>query len=157
MKMSNRAERIADQIQRDLAELIVREIRDPRIGLVTIGVVEISPDYAHARVFFTVIGPPAEAPAKVGPPAEAPARAGLPAEAPARAGLPAAASAKAGSPASDAAEGLNAAAGRLHHLLFKRMRTHTVPRLHFVQDTSVERGFEIDRLIDEAVGGRGPD
>ena len=147
MKMSNRAQRIADQIQRDLAELIVREIRDPRIGLVTISGVEISPDYAHARVFFTVIGPPAEAPAKVGPPAEAPARAGLPAEAPA----------KAGSPASDAAEGLNAAAGRLHHLLFKRMRTHTVPRLHFVQDTSVERGFEIDRLIDEAVGRRGPD
>jgi len=147
MKMSNRAQRIADQIQRDLADLIVREIRDPRIGLVTISGVEISPDYAHARVFFTVIGPPAEAPAKVGPPAEAPARAGL----------PAAASAKAGSPASDAAEGLNAAAGRLHHLLFKRMRTHTVPRLHFVQDTSVERGFEIDRLIDEAVGRRGPD
>jgi ribosome-binding factor A len=127
MKMSNRAQRIADQIQRDLADLIVREIRDPRIGLVTISGVEISPDYAHARVFFTVIGPPAEAPAK------------------------------AGSPASDAAEGLNAAAGRLHHLLFKRMRTHTVPRLHFVQDTSVERGFEIDRLIDEAVGRRGPD
>ena len=137
MKMSNRTQRIADQIQRDLADLIVREIRDPRIGLVTISGVEVSPDYAHARVFFTVIGPPAEAPAKAGPPAEA--------------------LAKAGSPASDAAEGLNAAAGRLHHLLFKRMRTHTVPRLHFVQDTSVERGFEIDRLINEAVGRRGPD
>ncbi|HWY72101.1 MAG TPA: 30S ribosome-binding factor RbfA [Burkholderiaceae bacterium] len=137
MKMSNRTQRIADQIQRDLADLIVREIRDPRIGLVTISGVEVSPDYAHARVFFTVIGPPAEAPAKAGLLAEAPA--------------------KAGSPASDAAEGLNAAAGRLHHLLFKRLRVHTVPRLHFVQDTSVERGFEIDRLIDEAVGRRGPD
>ena len=133
----NRGFRVADQIQRDLAELIVREIRDPRIGLVTISGVEVSPDYAHARVFFTVIGLPAAAPAKAGPPAEAPA--------------------KAGSPASDAAEGLNAAAGRLHHLLFKRMRTHTVPRLHFVEDTSVERGFEIDRLIAEAVGRRGPD
>jgi ribosome-binding factor A len=47
---------------------------------------------------------------------------------------------------------LNSAAGHLHNLLFKRLRIHTVPRLHFVHDTSVERGFEIDRLIDQAVG-----
>jgi len=31
-----------------------------------------------------------------------------------------------------------------------------VPRLHFIQDTSVERGFEMDRLIDDAVGRREP-
>jgi len=114
MKASNRAQRIADQIQRDLAELVVREIRDPRVGLVTISGVEVTPDYAHAKVYFTVIG----------------------------------------SPAQDAMDGLNAAAGHLHNLLFKRLRIHTVPRLHFIQDTSVERGFELDRLIDEAVGRR---
>lgn len=51
-----RSIRIADQIARDLAEIIPRELRDPRIGLVTITGCEITPDYAHARVFFTVLG-----------------------------------------------------------------------------------------------------
>jgi ribosome-binding factor A len=56
----NRSHRVADQIQRDLAELI-RELKDPRIGMVTINAVEVSPDYAHAKVFFSVlIGDPAE-------------------------------------------------------------------------------------------------
>ena len=50
----NRSFRVADQIQRDLAELI-RELKDPRIGMVTISAVEVSPDYAHAQVFFSVL------------------------------------------------------------------------------------------------------
>ena len=50
----NRAFQIADQIQRDLAELI-REVKDPRIGMVTISAVEVTPDYAHAKVFFSVL------------------------------------------------------------------------------------------------------
>jgi len=48
----NRSFRVADQIQRDLAELI-RELKDPRIGLVTLNAVEVSPDYAHAKVYFS--------------------------------------------------------------------------------------------------------
>ena len=48
----NRGFRIADQIQRDLAELI-RDLKDPRIGLVTLNSVEISADYAHAKVYFS--------------------------------------------------------------------------------------------------------
>ena len=116
MKGSTRSQRIADQIQRDLAELIAREVRDPRIGLVTISGVQVSPDYAHAKVYFTVIG----------------------------------------SPGQQAEAGLNAAAGHLHNLLFRRLRIHTVPRLQFIEDTSVRRGFEIDRLIDEAVGRQEP-
>ena len=50
----NRGFRVADQIQRDLAELI-RELKDPRIGMVTLQAVEVSPDYAHAKVFFSVL------------------------------------------------------------------------------------------------------
>ncbi len=50
----NRGFRIADQIQRDLAELI-RELKDPRIGLVTLNSVEVSPDYAHAKLYFSVL------------------------------------------------------------------------------------------------------
>ena len=50
----NRGFRVADQIQRDLAELI-RELKDPRIGMVTLQAVEVTPDYAHAKVFFSVL------------------------------------------------------------------------------------------------------
>jgi ribosome-binding factor A len=56
----NRSFRVADQIQRDLAEL-VRELKDPRVGMLTISGVEVSPDYAHATVRFSLlVGDPAE-------------------------------------------------------------------------------------------------
>ncbi len=56
----NRAHRVADQIQRDVAELI-RELKDPRVGMVTINAVEVTPDYAHAKVYFSVlVGDPQE-------------------------------------------------------------------------------------------------
>ena len=50
----NRGFRVADQIQRDVAELI-RDLKDPRIGMATISAVEVTPDYAHAKVFFSVL------------------------------------------------------------------------------------------------------
>jgi ribosome-binding factor A len=56
----NRNVQIADQIQRDLSEL-VRDVKDPRIGMVTMQSVELTPDYAHAKVFFTTLtGDPKE-------------------------------------------------------------------------------------------------
>ncbi len=56
----NRGHRVADQIQRDVAEL-VRELKDPRVGMVTVNAVEVTPDYAHAKVYFSVlVGDPAE-------------------------------------------------------------------------------------------------
>ena len=51
----NRAFKVADQIQRDLSELIERELKDPRVGLVTLQGVEVTPDYAHAKVFFSLL------------------------------------------------------------------------------------------------------
>jgi len=59
--MSNaRGARIADQIQRSLAELIRLQVRDPRVGMVTLTGVELSRDQSHAKVFFTVLGTAAE-------------------------------------------------------------------------------------------------
>ena len=56
----NRNVQIADQIQRDLSEL-VRDVKDPRIGMVTFQSVELTPDYAHAKVYFTTLtGDPKE-------------------------------------------------------------------------------------------------
>ena len=57
----NRSFKVADQIQRDLTELIARELKDPRVGMVTLQGVEVTPDYAHAKVFFSVLtGDPVE-------------------------------------------------------------------------------------------------
>jgi ribosome-binding factor A len=57
----NRGIRVGDQIQRDLSELIARELKNPRVGMVTINAVEVTPDYAHAKVFFSLlVGDPVE-------------------------------------------------------------------------------------------------
>ncbi len=50
-----RGVRVADQIQRDLAEIIAYELKDPRVGMITIAEVQLTPDYAHAKVFFTML------------------------------------------------------------------------------------------------------
>ena len=52
-KTSQRAQRVGDQIQRELADLLRVHIKDPRIGMVTVTSVEVSPDLSHAKVFFT--------------------------------------------------------------------------------------------------------
>jgi ribosome-binding factor A len=54
-KNTSRAGRLADQIQRELAELIRGELKDPRVELVTITDVEVSGDSHHAKVFFTTL------------------------------------------------------------------------------------------------------
>jgi ribosome-binding factor A len=113
----NRNLRIASQIARDLAELIPREVLDPRALLVTITDVALTPDYAHAKIWFTTLSEDGEG----------------------------------------AREALQAKAGWLHSLLFKRLQIHTVPMLHFVHDTSVKQGAELSRLIDEANATRSLD
>jgi ribosome-binding factor A len=50
----NRSFRVADQIQRDVA-LLIRDLKDPRIGMVTVNSVQVTPDYAHAQVYFSVM------------------------------------------------------------------------------------------------------
>ncbi|MDC7698624.1 30S ribosome-binding factor RbfA [Vogesella indigofera] len=51
----SRSDRIAEQIQRELAELIRKGLKDPRVGWVTITAVEVTRDYSHAKVFYTVM------------------------------------------------------------------------------------------------------
>ena len=52
-KEYSRSQRVVEQIRRELAELIRLEVKDPRVGFITLTDVEITPDYAHAKVFFT--------------------------------------------------------------------------------------------------------
>ncbi|MCX7233155.1 MAG: 30S ribosome-binding factor RbfA [Burkholderiales bacterium] len=113
----NRGFKVADQIQRDLTELIARELKDPRVGMVTIQGVEVTPDYAHAKVFFSLLQGDSAA----------------------------------------CQEGLNQAAGFLRSGLFKRLRIHTVPSLHFVFDRTSERAADMNALIARAVSSRAND
>lgn len=110
-KTSLRTGRIAEQIQRELAEMIQMEVKDPGVGLVTLTGVEVTQDYAHAKIFFTTMN-------ANGPGAQA---------------------------------GLERAAGFLRSQLAHRMKLRIMPQLHFVYDTSVERGVRLSQLIDEAV------
>lgn len=50
-----RSLRVADQIQKDLSEILAFELKDPRVGLITITEVQVTPDYAYAKVFFTTL------------------------------------------------------------------------------------------------------
>ncbi len=56
--------RLADQIQKDLAALVQRELDVARVGLITLTAVDLSADYAHAKVWFTVLGAEPEAAAQ---------------------------------------------------------------------------------------------
>lgn len=52
----SRSRRIAEQVQRELSEIIRMELKDPRVGMITITEVEVTPDAAYARVYFTLMG-----------------------------------------------------------------------------------------------------
>lgn len=54
-KEYSRSQRVVEQIRRELAELIRLEVKDPRVGFITLTDVEITPDYAHAKVFFSLL------------------------------------------------------------------------------------------------------
>jgi len=110
-----RSLRVADQIQRELADIIRTELKDPRVAMITLTGVEVTADYAHSKVFYTLMG-------------SAEQRA-------------------------ETAVGLKQAGGFLRSQLARRIKLHSIPQLHFVYDASVERGFELSRLIDEAVAG----
>jgi len=50
-----RKDRVSEQIRRDLSELIACELKDPRVGMVSLTGVEVTPDYAHAKIYFSVL------------------------------------------------------------------------------------------------------
>ena len=50
-----RPQKVADLIQRELSDLLRREVRDPHVGMVTLTSVDVAPDLSHAKVFFTIL------------------------------------------------------------------------------------------------------
>jgi ribosome-binding factor A len=55
-----RSERVADLIQKEISQMLVKSIKDPRIGFVTITKVSVSEDCRFAKVYFSVVGTLAE-------------------------------------------------------------------------------------------------
>lgn len=108
-----RTRRVAEQIQRELAEIVRQELKDPRVGMITLTEVEVSPDYAHAKIFFTHLGESRQT--------------------------------------ADTVSGLQHAGGFLRSQLAQRLKLYAVPELHFIYDTSVERGIRLSGLIDQAI------
>ncbi len=106
-----RTDRIGQQIQREIAELVRLEINDPRVRLVTITGVEVAGDYSHAKIFFTRLDGKHE----------------------------------------EAQQGLESASGFLRKKLAHSIKLRIMPQLHFVYDSSVERGSHLSQLIEQAV------
>ena len=65
-KVSNRLDKICDLLQRELAVLIQSEIRDPRVGMVSITAVKVSRDLAYADVYVTILGKSGETETELG-------------------------------------------------------------------------------------------
>jgi len=55
-KEFSRKLRIEEMVQRELAILIQQEVKDPRIGMVTVSAVDMSPDLKHAKIYVTILG-----------------------------------------------------------------------------------------------------
>lgn len=56
MANAARLRRVAEQIRRELSEILRTELKDPGVGMITITDVEVSPDLAHAKIYFTTLG-----------------------------------------------------------------------------------------------------
>jgi ribosome-binding factor A len=106
-----RTDRIAQQMQREIAELVRLQINDPRVRLVTITGVEVAGDYSHAKIFFTRLDGKND----------------------------------------EAQQGLERASGFIRSQLAHSIKLRIMPQLHFVYDSSVERGSKLSQLIDQAV------
>ena len=125
--MTSRGQRVADQIQRELATLIQLEVSDPRVGMVSVTGVDVSRDLAHARVFVTVLNTPSasdEANDSLSSPGDLDK---LEVE--------------------ENLKALNQASGYLRTLLALR----SVPKLQFRYDSSIENGAQLSSLIDSAL------
>lgn len=132
-KVSPRAKKVADQIQRELALLIQTEINDPRVGMVSVTGARVSRDLSYADVYVTVLGAPDGV-------------SGL---------APAVQLKEAGAldklEIEESIKVLNNAAGYLRSLLAKQLSLRTTPRLVFHYDESVARGQYLSSLIDRAL------
>lgn len=136
-KVSPRVQKVADQLQRELATLIQLEINDPRVGMVSVISVKVSRDLAYADVYVTVLG------SVDGAAALAPGVTLDQANELDKLEI------------KESVKALNNASGFLRTLLAKRMSLRITPKLTFHYDESVSRGQYLSSLIDRAIESDG--
>jgi len=132
-KVSPRVQKVADQIQRELALLIQTEINDPRVGMVSVTGAKVSRDLSYADVYVTVLGA-VDGVAGLAPGVQLKDAAALDKR-----------------EIEESIKVLNNAAGYLRSLLAKQLSLRTTPRLVFHYDESVARGQYLSSLIDRAL------
>lgn len=121
MAGSQRLKRMADSVQREVAELIRQELKDPRLGgYVTISAVKVSPDLGYAEIYVTVMG------RELGDEQTEEAN-------------------------KETLTVLNNASGFLRQELSRRIKTRVTPRLRFHYDKTNAYGNYMFDLIEEAV------
>ena len=119
--MSQRLQRLSDQIQRELAVLIRDAVNDPRLtGFVTISSVKVSPDLGYADIYVTIMEPELNDSMTL-------------------------------SNHEESIKVLNKAAGFLRTELSHSLKTRTTPRLRFHYDEVTARGNYMMDLISQAV------
>ena len=127
----SRGRRVADHIQKELAVLIQQEVKDPRLGLVTINEVKVSRDLGFADVYFTSFSSDTfRTNDSLDEDAETEERNNI-------------------SPA----EVLENAAGFLRSRLAKSLSTRTTPKLRFHYDHTIEQGAKMTQAIKKAIEG----
>ena len=118
----SRTSRLGEQIQRDLAKMIQFDMKDPRLGMVTLNAVKVAKDLGYADIYFTVMGAKGETDEST----EEEIR-------------------------NNAVKILNDAARYLRGELARDMKTRTTPALRFHYDESLLRGHRMTNLINKAV------
>jgi ribosome-binding factor A len=130
--MTARAQRIADQIQREIAVLIQLEVSDPRVGMVSVTGVDVSNDLAHAKIYITVLNSLGGDGQFI---ADTLSEPGVLDQLEIEENLKA----------------LKKASGFIRTLIAKRLRLRVVPKLQFFYDSSIEHGQRLSGLIDDAL------
>jgi ribosome-binding factor A len=118
-----RADRIGDQIRAEIADILVRKIKDPQIGFVTVTAVEVTDDLRHAKVFVSMLESGSLA---------SPARRDGP-----------------GREQDKTIRGLVRASGFIRTELGKRLRLKFLPQLSFHLDQSAQKAAHILELLEE--------
>ena len=118
----SRSRRVGELIQRELATMLAREVKDPRLAFVSITAVDVTRDLGLAKIFYTVINADIDSDHKTQREDKEKVR-----------------------------EGLEKASGFLRYELGHRIKLRVVPRLEFRYDESVLRGAQLTQLIDNAI------
>tara|TARA_B110000438_G_scaffold49408_1_gene49914 strand:+ start:45 stop:461 length:417 start_codon:yes stop_codon:yes gene_type:complete len=118
----SRTTRLGEQIQRDLAQLIQFDMKDPRLGMVTLNAVKVAKDLGYADIYFTVMGAKGDSD-----------------------------EADEAAIQKQASKVLNDAAGFLRGELSRQMTTRITPLLRFHYDESLLRGHHMTNLINKVV------